>query len=1062
MLIRVRTVTGLLAMVAAACALWAGHFVTGHAQQAGPDLGGQLAYRYIGPLGNRVSAVAGVAGDPRTYYAGAASGGVWKTIDGGTHWTPIFDDQPAQSIGSLAIAPSDPNIVWAGTGEAHIRSNVSIGNGIYKSVDAGKTWSHMGLEKTGRIGRLLIHPRNPDIVFAAALGHAYGRQPDRGVFRTMDGGRTWEKVLFVDENTGCGELAMDPNNPATIFAAMWQLEIRTWGRESGGPGSGLFVSRDGGTKWERLTGHGLPDPPLGKIAVAVAPSRSSRVYALIETGDGVPWKGQPTSTGVFWRSDDGGNNWELVNYSHELAQRPHYYSRFVVAPDNENEVYFCAVRHLVSKDGGRTYERMPRAGRGDDHHDQWIDPTNPDRMIVGSDHHVNISVNRGRSWMGVALPIAQMYHVAVDNEIPYFVYGTRQDGPSVRVPSNSQSVGFSLGDILPGQSQWVGGFEAGWSIPDPVDSSIVWSGAKGGGLDRFDRRTGHARSVRVWPDSREGTPAADVKHRFQWTAPIVISPHDHNKVYVGSQFVHQTTDGGQSWTVISPDLSTNDKSKQQISGGLTPDNDTPEYACVVFAIAESPLEKGVIWAGTNDGLVHVTRDGGAHWTNVTANIPQLPPWGTVSNFEPSRHDAGTCYLTVDFHQVNNRDPFVYKTRDYGMTWKLITSGIPRSVFSYAHCVREDPVRRGLLYLGTENALYVSFDDGERWQPLQANLPHAPVHWMVIQEHFGDLVVGTYGRGFWILDDITPLRQLTDEALQSDAYLFSPRPAYRFLDKGTPLDQPDAGHAGRNPPPGASINYYLRTVPAGDVSIQIRDAEGAVVKTLGGSKAVGINRLWWNLRGEPSRQIRLRTSPTFAPHVKVGPEGWRPLVGGGGPISYRVAPGTYLVVLKVNGREYTQKLNVKKDPNSAGTDADVQAQVRMQRELWGMSDAVADMVNQMESVRKETADLLEARKDDNRAASVVAEGRALEEKIVALEGHLIELKLTGASQDWIRWPTRFYPKLGSLAGSLVGTDFPPTTAQGDVHEMYKTQLADYQRRWNELLSKDVSAFRRAVK
>jgi len=554
----------------------------GHARQVRPGMFSQLKFRYIGPVGNRVSAVAGIPGNPKIYYAGGASGGIWKTTDGGVHWAPVFDDQPVQSIGSLAVAPSDDRIIWAGTGEAHIRSNISIGNGVYKSLDGGKTWAHMGLEKTGRIGRIAIHPDDPDIVFAAAMGHCYGPQAERGVFRTADGGKTWARVLFVDENTGCGELALDPNDPRILFAGMWQLVIRTWGWESGGPGSGLFVSRDGGTTWMRLGGRGLPNPPLGKISVAVAPNDSRRVYALMETGDGVPWKGTETSRGVLWRSGDGGENWELVNESHELNQRPHYYSRIVVAPDNSSELYFCAVQHLVSSDGGLTYKRMPRAGRGDDHHDMWIDPDDGDRMIVASDHHVNISVNRGQSWMAVALPVAQMYHVGVDGQIPYFVYGTRQDGPSVRGPSNSLMQGWSGGDILPGMWQSVGGFEAGVVVADPVDPQIVWSGMKGGGLDRYDRRTGHARSVKVWPDSREGTPAAEVKYRFQWTAPLAITPYDHTKVYMGSQYVHQTTAGGQSWTAISPDLSTNDKSKQQSSGGLTPDNDIPEYACIIF------------------------------------------------------------------------------------------------------------------------------------------------------------------------------------------------------------------------------------------------------------------------------------------------------------------------------------------------------------------------------------------------------------------------------------------------------------------------------------------------
>jgi photosystem II stability/assembly factor-like uncharacterized protein len=778
----------------------AGYWVPGHAQEITSEAFEQLVYRHIGPQGNRVSAVAGVAGDPLVYYVGAASGGIFKTEDSGTTWKPIFDDQPVSSIGSLAVTPSQPNIVWAGTGETALRSNNSIGNGIYKSIDGGKTWTHMGLENTGRIGRIAIHPKNPDVLFAAAMGHCYGPQPERGVFRTTDGGETWEKVLFVDENTGAADVVMDPNNPEILFAGTWQVITKTWGRESGGPGSGIYRSTDGGTTWKHLTGHGLPTTPLGKIGLAIAPSNSDRVYALIETGDGVPWKGVETTAGQLWGSEDGGENWKLVSRDRALAGRANYYTRCLVSPDDEDEVFFIAAMLSVSLDGGLTSKRIAQELHGD-HHDMWIDPLDGDRIIESNDGGIGISVNRAKTWRQINLPIAQMYHVAVDNRIPYFVYGNRQDGPSQRGPSNSLLRG---GEIPRGMWHGVAGAESGFAIPDPVDNNIVWSGGyPGGPLDRFDLRTGHARAVDVWPNNLWGTPAADLEYRFQWTFPIAISPHDHNRVYVGSQYLHQTTNGGHSWETISPDLSLNDKEMQQISGGLNPENASIEYANVVFAIAESPLEDGVIWAGTNDGLVQVTRDGGANWTNVTANIPDLPPLGTVSNIEPSRYDAGTTYITVDFHQMNNRDPYVYKTTDYGKTWKSVSSDIPRSVFSYAHCVREDPVRKGLLYLGTENALYVSFNDGGNWHPLQTNLPHAPVHWLTIQDHFNDLVVGTYGRGFWILDDVTPLQQLTSGVMELDVHLFAPRPAYRFHFVTSPMSQRADTAVGKNPPYGAS-------------------------------------------------------------------------------------------------------------------------------------------------------------------------------------------------------------------------------------------------------------------
>ena len=768
--------------VALATVVWFGSLMQAQSPALAPDVYKQLRWRYIGPTGNRVIAIAGIPGNPNVYYAGAASGGIFKTTDNGAHWDAVFDDQPVSSIGSLAVAPSDSNVVWAGTGEAFIRSNISIGNGIYRSTDAGRTWTHAGLDQTGRIGRVVIDPRNADVVFACALGHAYGPQPDRGVYKTTDGGKTWQRVLFVDENTGCSDIAIDPNNPRILFAGMWQLEIHTWGRTSGGPGSGLFRSVDGGVTWTRLDGHGLPKPPVGKISPQVARSNSNRVYALIETGDGLPaLDGSKTQSGSLWRSDDGGNNWEMVSADRRLRGRTHYYTRFAIEPDNENEAYFLSAEFTKTVDGGTTsIDLSGRLAPVGDNHDMWIDPTNGDRFAVAHDDGLSFSINRGKSWHQIQLPVAQMYHVSTDNQIPYNVYGNRQDGPSTRGPSNSRLAKLSdedvSGPIPRGMWHSVAGGESGWAIPDPEDSNIVWAtgtgfGSLGGTVERFDERTRQAREVEIWPEVTVGTPAADVRYRFNWTFPLAISPHDRHMIYAGSQHVHRTTNDGQTWEVISPDLTLNDKSRQQRSGGLTPDNVGVEYAGVVFALAESPREKGVIWAGTNDGQVQVTRDNGARWTNVTANLPGLPPWGTVSNIEPSRYDAATAYVTVDLHQVNNRDPFIYKTSDYGRTWKSVAGDLPRTVHSYAHCVREDPVKRGLLYLGTENGVYFSQDDGQHWLALQSGLPHAPAHWLTVQEHFNDLVVATYGRGFWILDDVTPLRALSADVLRQPTQLF---------------------------------------------------------------------------------------------------------------------------------------------------------------------------------------------------------------------------------------------------------------------------------------------------
>jgi photosystem II stability/assembly factor-like uncharacterized protein len=1023
--------------------------------QPAPDLYGALHWRHIGPEGNRFSAAVGIPGDPTTYFVGAASGGVYKTTDGGVNWTSVFDDEPVQSIGALAVAQSDPNVVWAGTGEASIRSHISIGQGVYKSTDGGETWTLMGLEQTGRIPRVVIHPTNPDIVLVCALGHAYGPQKERGVFRTADGGATWTQVLFVDENTGCSDLAMDPKNPRVLFAGTWQLEIHTWGRTSGGPGGGLWVSRDGGVTWARLTGHGLPTKPVGKVAVAIAASDPQRVYALFETGDGIPWNGQPTEDGQIWRSDDGGHEWTMVNRDRDAMGRPHYYSRMAVSTDDPDETCYLTASFSKSIDGGRTLVTLPRSqAPGGDHHDIWIDPTNADRMIVAHDQGLSITINRGRTWFRQRLTNAQMYHVTVDNMIPYNVFGNKQDEPTYRGPSN----GRTGRGIVRGMWHSVGGGESGWATPDPVDPNIIWSSASGSGMVggivvRFDESRRQFRTVEVWPEQSRG--AADgVRYRFVWDAPLTISPHDHNTVYVGSQHVHRTTNGGQSWEVISPDLTLNDHSRMGPSGGLTGDNIGVEYAGVVYAIAESPVEKGLIWAGTNDGLVQLTRDDGQSWTNVTANVPDLPPWGSVRSIAPSKWDAGTAWMTVDFHQVNNRDPFVYRTRDYGKTWQKIVTGIPRSMLSYAKVVTEDPVRRGLLYLGTENAIYVSFDAGDHWQPLQNDLPHAPVSGIVVQEHFNDLVISTYGRGFFILDDLAPVQQLTPDVMASASHLFVPRSAYRFRSITAPSTTYDDPTTGEDPRYGAYLDYWLKAPAKALPTVTILDASGAVVRTLRGTNRAGVNRVVWDLEDEPGTEVRLLTSPIYAEYIQVGPEGR----SGGRGISILMPPGTYTVKLTVDGTEQTRPLTVLKDPNSAGTEADIAQQVAMLRKIRDDMDRGAKAVNRVEAVRVQLATLARFTED----ADVKAAAEALQKKLVDLEMNLVDLRLTGGGQDGIRFEAKLLQKLGYLTGALGGSDFGPTDQQGEVQGILATQLDQQLGALDALLASDLAALNQTLR
>ncbi|HTQ80163.1 MAG TPA: glycosyl hydrolase, partial [Thermoanaerobaculia bacterium] len=610
----------------------------------------QLKFRLLGPAwGGRVSRVAGVPGDPSLYYAATASGGVWKSTDGGERWSPIFDDQPVSSIGAIAVAASDPNVVYVGAGEANIRGNVGAGNGIYKSVDGGKSWTHVWTQE-GQIGTLVVDPRNADVAFAAVLGHAFGPNPERGVYRTRDGGRTWQQVLKKDDATGASDVALDPQNPHIVFAGLWQARRRPWELTSGGPGSGLYVSHDGGDTWKQLTGKGLPEGIWGKVGIAVAPSDGRRVYALIEA-----------EAGGLYRSDDGGESWTLASGAHDLRQRAWYYSTLTVSPANPNEVWCPQVPLLRSIDGGKTFHPNRGLHHGDNH-DVWIDPKNPARLIVGNDGGVDISLNGGETWLTPPLPIGQFYHVSADNSVPFKVAGALQDIGTAQGPSNSLT-GAGIQN-----TDWhgVGGGEAGFVVSDPADPDIVYAGEYGGAITRHDNRTGDERNVSVYPDNPSGHGGADLLYRFQWTAPIALSPHDPRAVYHAGNVLFRTTDGGQSWKALSPDLTRNDKTKQQWSGGpITGDNTGVEIYGTIFAVAESPVEKGLIWVGSDDGLVHLTRKDGATWKDVTAAIHGLPEWATIVGIEPSHFDAGTAYVSVDAHLVDDRDPYVFKTTDFG-------------------------------------------------------------------------------------------------------------------------------------------------------------------------------------------------------------------------------------------------------------------------------------------------------------------------------------------------------------------------------------------------------------
>jgi photosystem II stability/assembly factor-like uncharacterized protein len=1000
----------------------------------------KLKYRNIGPAaGGRVSRAAGVSGNPLLYYAATASGGVWMSSDGGLTWKSTFDEQPISSIGSIAIAPSDPNVIYVGSGEANIRGNVAAGNGIYKSIDGGKTWTHVW-DQEGQIGTMVVHPRNPDIAYAAVLGHAFGPNAERGVYRTRDGGKTWQQVLKKDNDTGASDIAIDVSTPSTLFAGFWQARRFPWDLQSGGPGSGLYVSHDGGDTWKQLTGHGLPGGIWGKVGVAVAPSDGSRVYALIEA-----------DKGGLYRSDDGGENWELVNPSHALRQRAWYYSTITVNPVNANDVWFPQVPMLHSIDGGRTLEYVKGLPHGDNH-DAWIDPRDPKRMIVSNDGGVHISRNGGATWFTPPLPISQFYHVSADTRQPYWVAGAMQDLGTAQGPSNSLARNISLSD-------WhdVGGGEAGWVVSDPADPNVVYAGEYLGIITRYDYRTREARNVSAWPDNPSGHGGEDMRYRFQWTAPIAASPHDPKTIYHGAQVVFRSRDGGQSWEAISPDLTRNDKSKQKWAGGpITGDNTGVETYDTVFVIAESPKQKGLIWAGSDDGLVHVTTDDGKSWKNVTSAMPALPEWGTVSMIEPSPFDASTAYVSVDAHRLDDTRPYLYKTTDLGRSWKRLDGGLAGNV--YLHSIKEDPKKRGQLYLATERGVMYSPDDGKTWSSLQLNLPTVAVHDLIVK---GDnLVLATHGRSLWILDDLQPFREYNEKIAAEPLHLFSAADAVRW--------RYGSGSYGvrlgtfSNPPTGASIYYSLKSEQKENVTLEIRDAKNQLVRTLSSTprelmgssdreekpepelaKDAGVHRAVWDLRYEGARKIKGGKIDTGDPQE--------------GP---RVAPGVYTLKLTAGGNTQTSQVRVVPDPRGDAPQQDLEVQTAFALRVRDDVSRVTDLVNQIRSVRdqlKARNTALDARRSESGIADLLKISDAAIKKADALED-----KLHNPTAEVVydilamRGGTRLYSRLAFLQDTAVEAEGAPTAGMKQVLADLEKELSTLEGETKQFLSTDVSA------
>jgi photosystem II stability/assembly factor-like uncharacterized protein len=1025
----------ILASLAGACAV--------SAQQFDPSLMKGLEWRQVGPFrGGRALAVTGIPGNATTFYFGAASGGVWKTTNAGITWQPIFDHQTVSSIGGLAVAESDPNVIYAGTGEACIRGNISYGDGVYKSLDAGSAWTDVSLRDTRHIGAVIVDPRNADIVFVAALGHAYGPNAERGIFRSTDGGKNWEKVLYTNDKTGAIDVVFDPHNSHILYAALWEASRTPWSLTSGGPGSGLYKSIDGGSTWKRLEGHGLPSGVLGRIGVSVSGGDAKRVYALIEA-----------EKGGLYRSDDGGESWQLVNEEHRFRQRAWYFTHVYADPVNENTVYVLNTGMFRSTDGGKTFERV-RAPHGD-HHDLWIDPENPNRMINANDGGATISIDGGKTWSTQHnQPTAQFYHVAADSRFPYYIYGAQQDSGTVAIPSDTPHFGIEEADWYD-----VGGGESGYVVPDPADPNIVYAGSYFGYLTRWDKRTEQAQSIAPWPIDPDGHAASELKYRNTWTTPIVFSPHDPKVLYFATQMVLESTDDGMSWKEISPDLSRNDKSKQQSSGGpITKDNASVEYYGLVFTIAESPVQKGLIWAGTDDGLIHLTRDAGSNWANVTPK--GLPDWCMVSLIEASPNNAATAYAGVDCHKLDNFEPYIFKTHDFGKSWTRTNKGIPSG--AYVHAVRQDPALEGLLYAGTETGIYVSFDDGENWKSLQLNLPPAPVHDLVVKND--DLIVATHGRAFWILDDISPLRQIASTSWDgASAALFKPRAAVRFRGSSQPPERALA-LIGNTAPRGATIYYWLPAAPKEkeEIKLEILDSSSKTVRKYSNLKAgegtgveaefdegekdeesqrlpakAGLNRFTWDLRYQ---------KPSEVPGA---------VYDEGDPVGALALAGGYTVRLQVAGKTFKEALDVVPDPRVKTSPGDLEKQFAFVSKIGDLLQEQNRSILEIRQLREQIKLLHKRLGSDAPAKPVLEAADALDKKITAVEEQMTQTKAS-ASEDLLNYPVEMNSRLSYLQNYADSADTPPTAQALVLEAELDRDARDLTAKWQEIKGKDLVA------
>ena len=1052
-----------------------------------PSLLQDLKWRCIGPpRGGRVVAVAGDPVDPMIAYFGAVAGGVWKTTDGGTYWENVSDGfLNTSSIGALAVAPSDPNVIYAGTGETTIRIDVSYGDGVYKSTDAGKTWTHIGLEETRHIGEIRVHPHNPDLVYVAALGHAFGPNPERGVYRSRDGGRNWEKVLYRSPKAGAVDLAMDPNNPRILYASIWETYRNFWSLSSGGPDSGLFKSTDGGDTWTEISDNeGLPKGIKGKIGVAVSPAQADRVWAIVES----------EQEGLY-RSDDGGRKWQRVSDNRDLIHRPWYYCHVFADPCHADTVYVTNLKMWKSTDGGSRFEQVTTPHG--DNHDLWIDPKDPRHLVQGNDGGACVSFNGGRSWSNIYNQLtAQLYRIDIDNQYPYRVYATQQDNASICVPSATE-----YGAIAWSHCYSPGTGESGFIAVHPENPDIVYLGAIGsspggnGVLQRYDRKTGQIRLVNVWPEESTGWAPKDLKYRFAWTYPIAISPHDPNVLYAGGNRLFRSLDGGGSWEAISPDLSRNDPTKLEASGGpVTKDASGAEGYATLSTFVESKHQPGLFWAGTDDGLVHLSRDGGGNWDDITP--PELPEWSYVGCVEVSPHDPASAYVSATRYKLDDYRPYLYKTEDYGRSWRSITGDFPQDQIT--RVVRADPVRSGLLFAGTETGVFVTFDDGEHWQLLRNNLPVVPVYDLKIKD--SDLVAGTHGRSFWILDDLTPLRRLDPETAGAAAGLFPPRPTTRtrlnwsvnmFADKGKNYmlglggnacyyqDETPEGEAvrrfldaGQNPPPGVIVYYLLAEAPGEPVSLTFLDAGGREIKTFTSkpeeseeegerqdppkadrylTACPGLNRFVWDMHYPDAEKVEERDkdqSTLFGTREK----------SGNGPLA---PPGAYGVRLTAGGRTCTEASRSSRTPgwrprprtfrrsSSCGPQSGTSC-----RRPMGPSTAPAACKPNWRSGSRRSEKPSQA--DQEESSPVSEKAKALRDQLDSIEKALIQTK-DKTPFDRLRHPNRLNAKLGGLVAVVGIADAAPPRQAYEVFDEICAQIDVEIARLRELCQGEAASF-----